>query len=159
MELPPPPKRFYLDTSVYGGLFDDEFKDDTAAFFARLQEVEGMMIVSPLLVQELKGSPPVVRGVLDGLPKDRVSLVPDSEAADRLAASYLEAKVLSQEWFDDALHVASATLYKADLIVSWNFKHFVKAERIEVFNAVNKSHGYGSIDIRSPKEVFRRDED
>lgn len=25
--------KFYIDTSVFGGVFDDEFEEDTAAFF------------------------------------------------------------------------------------------------------------------------------
>lgn len=52
-----------------------------------------------------------------------------------------------------APHVAAATIAKADLIVSWNFKHIVNYGRIKKFNGVNQIEGYGQIDIRSPLEV------
>ncbi len=42
---------------------------------------------------------------------------------------------------------------RADSIVSWNFKHIVRVDRIRWFNAVNLMQGYQPIDIRSPLEV------
>ena len=46
-----------------------------------------------------------------------------------------------------------ATIARADLIVSWNFKHIVHVDKIKMFNAVNLMQGYGLIDIRGPLEV------
>ena len=61
--------------------------------------------------------------------------------------------ILGKASLNDALHVAIATVAKADMIVSWNFKHIVHFEKIRMFNAVNLREGYGIIDIRSPLEV------
>ena len=44
------------------------------------------------------------------------------------------------------------------MIVSWNFKHMVNLGRIRMFNAVNLEQGYGSIEIRTPKEVLDHEE-
>lgn len=38
-------------------------------------------------------------------------------------------------------------------VVSWNFKHIVRLDRIKSYNQVNLSHGYGIMTIVSPKEV------
>ncbi len=46
-----------------------------------------------------------------------------------------------------------AAVARADLIVSWNFKHIVHVDKIRRFNAVNLIEGYGLIDIRNPLEV------
>ena len=46
-----------------------------------------------------------------------------------------------------------ATVSRADLVVSWNFKHIVHWEKIRGFNAVNLREGYPPIEIRSPREV------
>jgi len=54
---------------------------------------------------------------------------------------------------NDALHVALATVARADLIVSWNFKHIVHFDKIRGFNAVNLREGYIPIEIHSPLEV------
>ena len=47
-----------------------------------------------------------------------------------------------------------AAVARADLIVSWSFKHIVHVEKIHRFNAVNLMEGHPTIDIRSPREVI-----
>ena len=46
-----------------------------------------------------------------------------------------------------------ATVVRADMIVSWNFRHIVHYDKIRGFNAVNMREGYGPIAIYSPLEV------
>ena len=40
-----------------------------------------------------------------------------------------------------------------DAIVSWNFRHIVRLEKIRLFNAVNVELGYRALSILSPREV------
>ena len=54
--------------------------------------------------------------------------------------------------------MAAATVASADLILSWNFKHIVRYDRIQRFNGVNALHGYHPLDIRSPLELDYDDE-
>ena len=59
----------------------------------------------------------------------------------------------------DAVHVAAATVAQADLILSWNFEHIVRYDRIRKFNGVNAIQGYRVLDIRSPLEIDYDGED
>lgn len=72
---------------------------------------------------------------------------------DDLAHAYLRAGVLGKRWLGDCQHVAAATVARADAIVSWNFKHIVRPERIKGYHQVNLALGYGLVTIVSPKEV------
>jgi len=54
----------------------------------------------------------------------------------------------------DCFHIAIATIRKADLFVSWNFKHIVNIERIHGYNAVNLKNGFQTLEIRNPREAF-----
>ena len=67
---------------------------------------------------------------------------------------YISEKVLTPKFFNDAVHIAAATTYKVDVIVSWNFKHIVNLNRIRLFNSVNLKQGFSIIEIRSPREVL-----
>ena len=49
--------------------------------------------------------------------------------------------------------------WRADLIVSWNFRHIVNYNRIRGFNAVNVQMGYRAVTILSPREVVDADQD
>jgi hypothetical protein len=84
--------------------------------------------------------------------------VEESAEAAVLARAYVDAGVVSPRFIADCLHVAVATVVRVDLLVSWNFRHMVRYDRIRQFNAVNLAMGYGMIDIRSPQEVVHYEE-
>jgi hypothetical protein len=46
-----------------------------------------------------------------------------------------------------------ATVAEADVVVSWNFRHIVRLDRIRRFNSVNMELGYKQLAICSPREV------
>ena len=41
-----------------------------------------------------------------------------------------------------------------DVLVSWNFKHIVRLDKIRLFNGVGLENGYRSLQIYSPREVI-----
>jgi len=71
---------------------------------------------------------------------------------------HLSENILTKKWYDDALHVALATVTECDVIVSWNFQHIVNFRKIPLFNAVNVLKGYRQIAIYSPLEVINYEE-
>jgi len=82
-----------------------------------------------------------------------VSTVAINKEIIDLSRKYISKKVISEKFKADALYIATATIQRVDLIVSWNFKHMVNVRRIREYNSVNLSEGYPIIDIRTPKEV------
>jgi hypothetical protein len=54
-------QRIYIDTSVVGGYFDEEFKDATIKLFERLDNNEIIFVISDLLDLELINAPQQVR--------------------------------------------------------------------------------------------------
>jgi hypothetical protein len=60
---------------------------------------------------------------------------------------------VSQKSRVDAQHIATATINRVDVLVSWNFKHIVHYEKIRHFNAVNLELGFKPLQIYSPREV------
>jgi predicted nucleic acid-binding protein len=53
-------QRIYIDASVVGGYFDEEFKDATQRLFKRLEDNEVKFIISDLLELELIHAPEYV---------------------------------------------------------------------------------------------------
>jgi hypothetical protein len=76
-----------------------------------------------------------------------------TEEAVGLANVYSEHGALPPKFRNDLLHIALATVANVDVLVSWNFKHIVRLEKIRIFNAVNLELGYKSLQIHSPQEV------
>jgi hypothetical protein len=148
----------YADCSVFGGTEDDDFAEASRRFFDLVVEGRYLVLVSQLVLEELERAPDKVRGVLAGLPPGSVLEVPVDGEVTELAQAYVDAGVLGSRSLADALHVAAATVARADLILSWNFRHLVNFDRVRKFNGVNALNGYPRIEIRSPLEVGYADE-
>lgn len=146
-------QRIYIDTSVVGGFFDEEFMEATHMLFWRLEKREIKFVVSDLLDLELLYAPPRVKGLLHKYPSDFFERVELTEEAMKLANTYVEEKVVGKTSIEDCRHIAIATLYKVDVLASWNFKHIVNLDRIKGYNSVNLRLGYSMIEIRSPKDL------
>jgi len=61
------------------------------------------------------------------------------------------------ESIEDCHHIAIDKINKADVLVSWNFKHIVNRDKIQGYNSVNLTNGYRKIEIRSPKELLKNE--
>lgn len=145
--------RIYADTSVFGGVFDVEFEEPSKAFFDAIRAARFVLVSSELVRQEIQAGPQRVQELFgDILPGAEIAEV--TAEALKLQEAYTDAGILSEKHSTDALHVALATVSRASLIVSWNFKHIVNFQKIPMYNAVNTLHGYRGISIYSPQEVI-----
>jgi predicted nucleic acid-binding protein len=148
----------YVDTSVFGGVFDPEFEHTSKAFFDRVRDGALEAVVSALVLDELDRAPARVCSLFEELDPLLVR-VATADAMYDLRRAYLDAHVVSAKWAADALHVAIATVSGCRAIVSWNFNHIVNFRRIPLYNGVNQMQGYGPIAIHSPQEVIFDDEE
>ena len=57
----------------------------------------------------------------------------------------------------DALHIAVATLWRADALVSYNFEHIVNLEIMVAVNELNRSLNLNEIFLCQPQEVIISD--
>ena len=146
-------QRIYIDTSVVGGYFDEEFKEATIKLFERLENKEILFVVSDLLDLELIYAPQHVREHILKYSSDKFQRVELTEEAIKLADSYIDEKVVGKTSLEDCRHIALATIHKVDVLASWNFKHIVNLDRIKGYNSVNLRMGYSMIEIRSPKDL------
>lgn len=147
-------QRYYFDTSVFGGVFDSEFEEDTLHLFEKVRLGSVICVYSDLTVRELSSAPRRVQDFFNDLDQqqtERVEVTPDGFA---LAQRYVAEHVVGPTSFDDCVHIATATLSKVDILVSWNFKHIVNIFRIRGYNSVNLRLGYGTLEIRSPKDII-----
>ena len=152
-------QRVYVDASVVGGSFDKEFDWQTEPFWNAVRQDKIRVIVSDLLRGELLDAPEHVREFFNDLLNLNVEHVKLTQEAEELAETYISEKVVGTSSLDDARHIAIATLARADVLVSWNFKHIVNVNRIRGYNSVNHRFGHPMLDIRTPQEVMDYEEE
>jgi len=146
-------QRIYIDTSIVGGFFDEEFEKETRLLFKRMENKEVIFVISNLLREELKGAPERVRNLLDNYSDDNFEIVLLTDEAKELADKYIAENVVGKTSLDDCRHIALATITKVDVLASWNFKHIVNLIRIKGYNGVNLKNGYQTLEIRNPKDL------
>lgn len=151
-------QRIYIDTSVFGGHFDQEFKDFTIPLFNRILEGDFIVLFSTVTQEELENAPEKVKELVKSLRTELTEFIEVSEEAVDLASEYIREKVVGKTSYADCLHIGLATINYADFLVSWNFKHIVNIERIRGYNSINIKNGYRQLEIRSPRE-FEKYED
>jgi len=145
--------KLYIDTSIIGGYFDDEFEIETKQLFNKVLQNEYDIVLSDITARELLGAPDNVKKLLQDL-KIEYELLNTTNEVNILAEAYLNENVVGETSKDDCLHIAIATINKIDILVSWNFKHIVNIKRIRGYNSVNLKNGYATLEIRSPKDLI-----
>ena len=148
-----PVPSLYLDTSVIGGYFDDEWKDATQELWRQMEAGRYQFLTSAVTADELSTAPERVRDLFaDTFPAETLPGI--TVESERLAAASMERHILPPRYTDDARHVAVCTVTQLEYLVSWNFKHLVNVEREKGFNAVNLLPGDRPIRIVNPLELI-----
>ena len=145
-------KRVYIDTSVFGGYFDDEFKEYSILFFEKLIENKITILTSEVLEFEIYQAPNHIIDLYEQI--EHKAIIPLTFEVNNLALKYIEENVVGKTSLNDCQHIALATINNADVLASWNYKHIVNLQRIRGYNAINFREGYQMTEIRTPKEIF-----
>lgn len=134
--------RIYVDTSVIGGCCDPEFQEWSNGLLLDFQNGTFLLLLSELTDAEVQNAPDEVIDVYSEFRKHTSDIIEITSEAMELADAYLNHKILTHNFRNDARPIAVATVAGADLLVSWNFKHIVHFKKIQKFNAVNVELGY-----------------
>jgi predicted nucleic acid-binding protein len=154
--------RIYLDTSVISHLFHDdapEWKAATEELFANtIAPGVHEAFVSTLVLDELDRTrePELRAKLLDVVRRYDLAVLPQGEQkVDDLAQLYLQQGIVPAAYPEDALHVAYATVFEMDVLVTWNFRHLAKARTADLVAGVNFLEGYTRpLKLLTPLEVL-----
>jgi hypothetical protein len=144
--------RIYVDTSVIGGCFDPEFRTWSEGLIDDFRSGRFHLVLSDVTAAEVERAPDPVRDLYRELVSFARILTVTQEALD-LLEKYEAHGVLDSRFRNDMLHIALATVAQVDVLVSWNFQHIVRLDKIQQFNGINLELGYKPLAIYSPREV------
>ena len=133
-------KSLYIETSVIGAYLDngEPFRRDLTIRWWEHELGDYTPYISPLVVRELErmdepkrtGYLNLVRGVTQ---------YEIGEEAAILAEGYISRGIFHRKYIANALHVAIASVNKADLLVTWDFGYIAnvyRQSRIQLFNTI-----------------------
>ena len=146
-------QRVYVDTSVIGGCFDDEFSTWSNGLMYDFEQGYFMPVTSEVIAAEIADAPSFAQEKFAEFLSFEHEMLTVTDASLELANIYQEREILTPKYHNDGIHIALATVAEVDVLVSWNFKHIVNFNKIRLFNAANLEQGYRQVQIYSPREV------
>ena len=128
---------------------------ETKALWNAIKAEKFEVVISDITFEELERCSEPKKSLLNKF-IDEINFINPSETleSESLVLNYLEYKILSEKNRDDLRHIALATIIACDIIVSWNFKHFVNIKTIDKVQAVNQIQGYHLVKILPPSMII-----
>lgn len=91
--------------------------------------------------------------------EEKVALVrelpflPNAPATANIVAEYIRRMVMPQDPTGDALHLALASYYACDFLLTWNIRHLANANKFEHIERVNAELGLSTPRLITPMEL------
>jgi predicted nucleic acid-binding protein len=146
--------KVYLDTSIINFLYADdapEYKKETERFFETILAPGKIdTFIPPVVTNEINDTKNVeTRNVLLGTFRKYAmiqTLTTVSEEIARkitmMANTYLDLEIIPRHKIADAFHVAYATVFQMDILLSWNFRHLANINKEQKILVANKDLGF-----------------
>jgi predicted nucleic acid-binding protein len=153
LDKPKLKSKLYLDTSVISALFDKRTPERMTQTATAWSVLDGFdVFISEIVVSELERTPTELKSKLTGAIAP-FSVLPLTDEARGLANEYTAQGIFPRKYYDDALHVAIASVNRIGILLSWNFTHLVKMKTRRLVSLVNTMNDYPAVEIISPPEL------
>jgi hypothetical protein len=116
-------------------------------------------VVSDITLDELTDAPERVKNNFETIPEKSIEILTSDIEVRELTDKYILEKAVSTKYYEDALHIAIATISQVSVLASWNFKHIVNLDKIRLYNSVNLKNGFSILEIRTPREILKFEDD
>ena len=149
--------RLYLETTVFNYYFDEDRPghEDVLRLFEAIEAGKFEAYTSNYVVQELEQAPePKRASMLALIEKYKLEIVNTSPKVRQLGELYVEKGIIPASHLLDSLHVAIASVYELDCVISYNFHHINRNKTRIMTASINKDEGYNGIMIITAEEVL-----
>jgi len=153
-------KRLYVETSVVSYLTARPSRDVIRMARQQLtwewwehRRGEFDLYASRLVVEEAEeGGPAAAQRRLDAL--EGIPLLDLQDEVGQLAAALIAEGPLPDAAADDAIHLALATVYGMDFLLTWNCRHLANAELTESVADFFRARGHRAPVVCTPEELM-----
>lgn len=149
--------KIYLDTTIPNYVYAVHIPEKqllTIKLFNEIRKGKHRAFVSDIVLGEIQKAEKSLRNKLLKQIKN-IEILRPTEEVETLARNYIDNKIISPTYADDARHVAIATINNMDAVISWNYDHLVSLSKVKKINVVNEVMGYKHIEIVTPREVVK----
>ena len=154
-------KTVYLDTTVPSYLFDDResiktYIDVTQQWWQEESDNFEVWISDETIAELSSGDYPSKAEILQFV--SQIPVLPPDENITGIARIYLANYLMPQVLKGDAIHLAYASFYKIDFLLTWNCNHLANANKRQHIRIINTRLNLFTPEIVTPLELFTEEE-
>jgi len=147
----------YLDSTIFSYLFDERasiqtYIEVTKRWWARERHHYTLRISEEVIAELSEGDYPRKSLILPVV--SEVPVLPSDPRILDIAKVYLENYLMPQEYTGDAIHLAYASLYKMDFLLTWNWNHLANANKYQHIRIINSQMLLPTPEITTPLTLF-----
>jgi len=151
-------KTDYLDSTIPSYLFDQrdgirEFIELTKKWWIEERERFRVVISDATIIEVSKGNHPYKEQILRDCISD-LEVLPAYERLEEIVRVYIENHLMPGGATGDAVHLAYASFYKADFLLTWNCNHLANANKKQHIAVINTRLKLSIPEIVTPMELF-----
>lgn len=149
----------YVETSIPSFYFETrpgaqmQARREWTREWWELAKWQDELVSSLWVISELEETPEPKRSECIAL-LDDLRLLQSAPEIDDLVEHYIANKVMPADADGDARHLAVATFWKCDILVSWNCKHIANANKSEHIQHVNSRLGLVTPKLITPYHLL-----
>jgi len=151
--------KIYMETTMFNYYFDEDRGNAhkyTVRLFEMIKEGKFEAYASAYVTDELeKANEEKSSKMMRLIEEYKIRVLDGNDDIRKMGNIYVEKNIIPKGYIADAMHIAVATVYGMDMIVSMNFEHIVKPKTIRMTGVINIENGYNIVNIRSPEEVVK----
>ena len=150
-------KTVYLDTTIPSYLFDERdsmrtYIDITKKWWRDERQHFNLWISEETIAELSTGNYPNKTQILDlasGIP-----VLPADKSLVDIVKTYISNYLMPQTLTGDAVHLAYASYYKMDFLLTWNCNHLANANKKQHIRIISNRMNLFTPEIATPLELF-----
>ncbi len=150
-------KTVYLDSTIPSYLFDKResiktYIDITKKWWEEERENYHIVVSGETVAETSRGDHPYRGEIMRFV--SQLEVLPHDEQLEQIIQVYIENHLMPQSSTGDGLHLAYASLYKVDFLLTWNCNHLANASKKQHVRVINTRLGLFIPEITTPLELF-----
>lgn len=150
-------KTVYLDSTIPSYLFDKResiktYIELTKKWWEEERANYRIVVSGETVAETSRGDNPYRIEITQFV--SQLELLPYDEQLEQIVRVYMENHLMPQSSTGDGLHLAYASLYKIDFLLTWNCNHLANANKKQHIRVINTRLGLFIPEIITPLELF-----
>ncbi len=153
--------KVYIDSTIPSYYFDQReslksFTEITRKWWSEMTDYYELYISDAILQELNSGNYPRKKEIIELI--SSIPLLPLNPDLEQVVEFYIANYVMPKSLIGDAVHLAYASYFNIQYLLTWNCNHLANANKRKHIRVINARLGLSTPEIVTPLELFKEEE-